>query len=171
MNDESPIHQFYFKTQPHYSALDISSTGDLFVKIPELSIAFHHQRPLLCRIDYRGSLYTPVAGHHTFHRIMIDNKILHSNKLIPNSPERGNAISPSTSNLYLVDAFAGSVFWAAVSLDLGVSNSEVVYLKPGTHTIDVAVRTARRAIFQSGELRIELIELQSKTNINLPFLS
>ena len=51
------------------------------------------------------------------------------------------------------------------------SKSEVVYLAPGTHTIDVVVRTSKRAIFGAGELRVELVELQSDTNFNLPMLN
>jgi hypothetical protein len=163
---------FYSKYQSMFGFI-LKSPSSTFIKIPGLTFAFSHTTPLLYKIRFQGSCETgPVSHVWSFLRIMIDDKILVSNRLLPNNDQRALAMPSLGANLIDIDSRGGiSIFSTAAWLFTPCAKSDNVYLPAGTHSIDVVVRTGQQVHVFGGELNVELMQYNSDSSINLPIMN
>ena len=103
---------------------------------------------------------------------MINDKILIGNKLLPNNDRRHIFASEFGNNIHEVDSYGASLIHSSATSwhFYSCPKSEIVYLPPGLHIIEVVARTASQLVqITNGMLEIELIKYQPYSNINLQF--
>ncbi|CAF2028751.1 unnamed protein product [Rotaria magnacalcarata] len=169
-NDGLKSPKFYFKYQPEDWSLNIVSY--VFSKVPGLSFAFHHTKPLVYSVRFQGTCATISPNRRSFVKIMIDDQILSGNQLMPNTARRAS-FSPEgydeATKLVRTDQIGGLYLWSQVYAHIPCIKLETFLLPPGVHTIDVVARTEQILSIYGGELHIRLAEFDS--SINLPELN
>ncbi|CAM4841792.1 unnamed protein product [Rotaria magnacalcarata] len=129
-------------------------------KLPGLSLSFHHVRPRLYKISYHGQCSVD-SGTRNWVRMMVDGRILISNRLYPNTEQRLDYDpSVSTDMSTFLDSRGGALYYSTGVTDFPSSKVETVYLSAGIHTIEVVARTDRGFRIHNGELHVELIEFE-----------
>ncbi|CAF2067834.1 unnamed protein product [Rotaria magnacalcarata] len=162
-------HQYYFKYQPN-SIFVLNVPSKIFTQVPGLSLSFHHVRPRLYKISYHGQCSVD-SGTRNWVRMMVDGRILISNRLYPNTEQRLDYDpSVSTDMSTFLDSRGGALYYSTGVTDFPSSKVETVYLSAGIHTIEVVARTDRGFRIHNGELHVELIEFEPSEVINLPLL-
>ncbi|CAF0875828.1 unnamed protein product [Adineta steineri] len=129
--------KYYIKQQlPHVFL--IQGPSETFVKVPGLTMRFYHTEPLLYKIKFEGKY-----------------------KFLPNTANRYQYNAGYSSNDHIDNI--GGVYWLNNSpLITQCSFSDIIYLNPGLHVVDVAVRgTLDSRAFPTqvfgGALTIELV--------------
>jgi hypothetical protein len=165
------MQKFFSKYQSTHS-FSLNTVSNTFVKVPGLTFVFSHPTPLLYRIYFQGSCQTSSVGYFSYLKIMIDEKILVSKKLLPNNDQR-LLVEPSWgNNLEKIDSRGGCLIRGATPWDfVPCTKSDIAYLPAGIHSIDVVLRTELFIAVYGGELNIELIEYETGSNISLPILN
>lgn len=163
--------QFFFAYQSA-DRFSLNTVSSNFIKIPGLSLVFYHAKPRLYKIRLQGHLYTVSLDTRTLMRFMIDDHILSSNKLYPNTEQRLNMQLPVGSyNLETLDWREGIfAFTESSRATMPCSKTEIVYLPAGVHSIDVVSRTTIAMQAEGFELSVEVIELMEGSTTNLPLL-
>jgi len=166
---------FYTVYQTMYR-YELNTVSTSFVKIPGLSFVFSHTVPLLYKIRFQGGCANLMADKASFLRIMIDNKILVSNKLLPNTDRRLDFAPYLGTSLREIDARGGVFLFTPLASatsweQFSCAKTENVYLPAGMHSIDVVVRTDGVFYGYTGELTVELVEYSSNSGINLSMLN
>ena len=103
-------------------------------------------------------------------RIMIDDQILVSNRLLPNTKDRQAAEPTLGSSNREVDWRGGAFIYGTGFVTFPCVKLETVYIPGGTHSVDVGVRTAGSLGVHGGELFVEVVELNGGAQTNLPLL-
>lgn len=167
--NEAPQFFFAYQTSQWFR---LSSVLPDFIKIPGLSLVFHHSRPRLYKIRFQGHVHTPAAASFNLVRVMVDNYLLIGNKLYPNTEHRFQMKRPSWRNdQWGLDWLGGVFAWSGVTANtFPCSKADTVYLPGGTHSIDVVARTSNVLQTEGLELAVELIELPEGSKTNLPLL-
>jgi hypothetical protein len=102
---------------------------------------------------------------------MIDERILISNKLLPNTEERLKVASAPFNDLWAFDWQGGIIVHSSSSfVTIPGSKRENVYLPAGTHSIDVVVRTQANVHVEGFELSVEVNDIPEGATTNLPLL-
>jgi hypothetical protein len=162
--------QFFFAYQT-IPAFILNTASTTFVKVPGLSLVFYNARPRLFRISIQGHMYTNTPYYASLMKVMIDEHILISNKLLPNNDQRYGMASAPGFDAWAIDRQGGIISYTA-SPGMAVSGfkRENVYLPAGTHSIDVVVRTSKSVQVEGSELSVEVNDIPEGANINLPLL-
>ncbi|CAF2996672.1 unnamed protein product [Rotaria socialis] len=165
-----PVH-FYRRSQASWS-FDASSASQVFSKVSDLSLGVHHTVPMIYKIHFQGSCLLNVINGRGFIRILIDNNVLNLNRLMPNTDRRATLASQMGLNLGQVDAQGGSFFHSgsATWVCASCAKTDVVLLSPGTHIIDVGLRTDNpTARIHGGELVVEMTEYDPSVHFGFQY--
>ncbi|CAF3350881.1 unnamed protein product [Rotaria socialis] len=144
----------------------ITGASNLYAKVTGFTTAFHHTVPLLYKITFDAICHIPNSPVWVFPRIMVNNYLFYNDRFIQNTADRYKAIPGYTA----VDAFdhigVGHYHFATPTAP-AIRKSEIIYLQPGLHVIDVAVRAVGRmpVYIYYGVLTIELIEFNDAASI------
>ncbi|CAF0909090.1 unnamed protein product [Adineta steineri] len=152
----------------------IQGPSQTFVKVPGLTMPFQHTESLLYKIKFEGKCLSPHSAPTWLHlRFMINDNLLYANKFLPNTANRYQYIAGYSSNegIDYIDGF----YWHATSPTMiQCSFSDIIYLNPGLHVIDVAVRGgiddvhgAFPTYVHYGALTIELVEYDLNADIGI----
>ncbi|CAF1153102.1 unnamed protein product [Rotaria magnacalcarata] len=168
----STIH-FYRRSQESWQ-FDASSASQVFSKVSDLSLGVHHTVPMIYKIHFQGScLHSVVAGRGLI-RILVDNNVLNLNRLMPNTDRRATLASQMGLTLEQLDAQGGSFFYSGLTTWVCAScaKTDVVLLSPGTHIIDVGLRTDNPiARIHGGELVVEMTEYDPRVHFGFQYLT
>ncbi|CAF3315300.1 unnamed protein product [Rotaria socialis] len=162
--------QFFLRTQTPVSFYFTTAMVG-FVKVPGLSLALHHSRARLYEIRFQGSLYTTALAKRSYIRIMIDDAILISNKLYPNTEER-KRLDPSFENNLLNSDIQGGIYLYSSSSNIVFPcvKFETAYIPAGTHSIDVVIRTEDTIIVHGSELFVKVFDIDESSQSSLPLV-
>ncbi|CAF0908815.1 unnamed protein product [Adineta steineri] len=160
--------RYYVKQQlPHIFM--IQGPSETYVKVPGLSMPFHHTEPLLYKIKFEGRCYSPHSkGIWSYLRFMINDNLLYVDKFLSNTANRYQYSSGYTSNDHIDQV--GGFYWHNTSPAVAqCSFSDIIYLNPGLHVIDVAVRegVGLPVYVKGGVLTIELVEYDLNADIGI----
>ncbi|CAF2694171.1 unnamed protein product [Rotaria sp. Silwood2] len=160
-----------FRKYQETTTFELSSSSDVFVKIPGLTFATHHSQPMVYQLQFHGTCQQYSSATHSFIRFLIDNRVLISNYLLPNNDQR-QALAPELgiSNFY-VDYRGGSMSYGALTtVAMPCPKSDLILLKGGTHIIEVAARfvTNGKLYIFGGELTVQMMQYQVGTRITIP---
>ena len=157
------------------SRFDLTAASATFVKIPGLIVSVNHDTPILYKIWFSAGCYmTHYAASSSFVHFMIDDWILIGNKLLPNTATRLAYAFTLGDSLSVVDAHGASYLRSSDSTGTyyTCSKYELVYLPPGLHVIEAAVRTEQPSLLvHAGTLTVELTQYETNTNIDLEYPS
>ncbi|CAF2030074.1 unnamed protein product [Rotaria magnacalcarata] len=166
----STIH-FYRRSQGSWY-FDASSASQVFSKVPDLSLGVHHTVAMIYKIHFQGSCLHTAVTSHGFIRILVDNNVLNLNRLMPNTDRRATLASQIGLNLEVLDLQGGSMFYSGFTTLVCVScaKTDVVLLSPGTHIIDVGLRTDNPiARIHGGELVVEMTEYDPSVHFGFQY--
>ncbi|CAF3795439.1 unnamed protein product [Adineta steineri] len=163
--------KYYIKQQlPHVFL--IQGPSETFVKVPGLTMRFYHTEPLLYKIKFEGKCYSPHSkAIFLLLRFMINDNLLYVDKFLPNTANRYQYNAGYSSNDHIDNI--GGVYWLNNSpLITQCSFSDIIYLNPGLHVVDVAVRgTLDSRAFPTqvfgGALTIELVGYDLNADIGM----
>ncbi|CAF0838646.1 unnamed protein product [Adineta steineri] len=164
--------KYYIKQQLPES-FAIQGSSETFVKVPGLTMPFYHTEPLLYKIKFEGNCYSPHPKQIWLYlRLMINDNLLYVNKFLPNTANRYQYNAGYSSND--IAEYIGGFYWHSTSVAITqCSFSNVIYLNPGLHIIDVAVRGgistygAFPTHVRGGTLTIELVEYDLHADIGM----
>ncbi|CAF2374327.1 unnamed protein product [Rotaria sp. Silwood2] len=171
-NDKDSLHSYsYHVTQQRPRIYEIQGHTEAFVKVPGLTIPFHHTVPLLYKIQFEGSCYSGQSAW-LYLRFMIDDYLLYVDKFVPNTNDRYQLFPEDTENNGI--DYIGGFYWYTNAVAVTTcAFSSIVNLNPGVHVIDVGARGGYRNHSNfpvkviGGILRVELINFKSQTNIGM----
>ena len=128
-------------------------------------MAFHHTVPLLYKIKFDAICHNPNGGTWIFPRIMVNDNLIYNDQLIQNNLDRYKSI-PGYTDVHGFDHIGVGHYYHSSVATL-ITKSELVYLLPGLHLIDVAVRAigAMPVNIYFGVLTIELVQYENGANI------
>ncbi|CAF1467348.1 unnamed protein product [Adineta steineri] len=153
----------YYVKQQLPNTFAIQGPSETFVKVPGLTLPFNHIEPLVYKIKFEGRCVSHHFNETWFHlRFMINDNLLYIDKFLPNTANRYQYITGYSNNDGL--DYVGGFYWYNNSPALmQCSFSDIIYLNPGLHVIDVAVRGGHAygafpTYIVGGALTIELVE-------------
>lgn len=157
------------------SRFDLTAASATFVKIPGLIVSVNHDTPILYKIWFSAGCYmTSSTASSSFVHFVVDDWILIGNKLLPNTGTRLAYGFTLGDSLTVIDAHGASYLRSSDSPGTyyTCSKYELVYLPPGLHVIEAAVRTEHPSLLvHSGTLTVELTQYETSTNIGLDYPS
>ncbi|CAF1003140.1 unnamed protein product [Adineta steineri] len=163
----------YYIKQQLPEIFTIQGPSETFVKVPGLTMPFYHTEPLLYKIKFEGRCHSPHSKATWLHlRFMINENLLYVNKFLPNTANRYQYNTGYSSNDH-IDYFGGFYWYTSSPTKIDCSFSDIIYLNPGLHIIDVAVRggLGKNGAFptyaQYGALTIELVEYDLHADIGI----
>lgn len=166
----NPAPEFYFAYQPTPKFV-LTTVSPTFIKVPGLALVFCNAHPRIFRISIQGQMHTSALTFGSMVKVMIDEHILISNKLVPNTEERFKLLATPGSDLWSSDWAGGILAYSASSfITISAHKSETVYLPAGTHSINVAARTSKTVSVEGFELSVEVNDIPEGAKINLPLL-
>jgi hypothetical protein len=166
----NPAPQFFFAYQTD-ARFFLNTASTAFVKVPGLSLVFYIDRPRLFRISIQGQMYTSALNSGSLIKVMINEHILISNKLLPNNDQRFGVASAPGNDLWSKDWQGGILLHSTASyVTVSGFKRESVYLPAGTHSINVVVRTWKSVQVEGFELSVEINDIPEGANTNLPLL-
>ncbi|CAF0862638.1 unnamed protein product [Adineta steineri] len=162
----------YYVKQQLPNTFAIQGPSETFVKVPGLTLPFNHVEPLLYKIKFEGRCVLPYSKVTWFHlRFMINDNLLYIDKFLPNTANRYQYITGYSNNdgLDYTGGFYGHTYSLAVTQ---CSFSDIIYLNPGLHVVDVVARSGYAAgafpiILRNGALTIELVEYDLYADIGM----
>ena len=168
----------YHSKQQQPRAYTLHSYSETFAKLPGTTMTFYHTEPMLYKIRFEGKCHSPHATSIWFYvRLMVDDYILYVDQLLPNTADRYKYNAGYSGN-DLSDHLGGFVWYANSPTTIPCTFSEIVYLNPGMHVMDVGVRggvSAQTGAFplkvHGGVLTIELVRYDRSANIGMQPIS
>ncbi|CAF1043981.1 unnamed protein product [Rotaria magnacalcarata] len=97
---------------------------------------------------------------------MVNNQLFYNDRFIPNTADRYKLI-PGYTEVHSVDHIGVGHYHFVTPMAPAIRKSEFIYLQPGLHVIDVAVRAVGTmpVYIYYGVLTIELIEFNDAASI------
>ena len=164
----------YHSKQQQPRSYALQGFSETFVKLPGTTLAFHHSEPLLYKVRFEGKCYTPhAASTFLYLHLMVDDYLLYVDRFLSNTAERYN-YNAGYPNNHESDQIGG-FSWFASSVTLTTcAFSDILYLTPGLHVIDVGVRGGYSAqdgtfpiLVLNGVLTAELIQYDRFADIGM----
>ena len=160
---------FYTKFQDvRLFAVAAVSTG--FVRVPGLTVIFHHNRPMLYRIGFQGGCQSGTTAYNFVH-LLIDGRVLIENELLPNNHLR-QAVAPHLGKtIDEVDSRSGGVFMGMnVPFVTSCPRFRKVVLPSGIHSVDVGIRITWPSMnIIGGQLDVELSSYDTAVHVGLSY--
>ncbi|UJR06616.1 hypothetical protein I4U23_010900 [Adineta vaga] len=163
----------YYVKQQLPRVFTLHGPSETFVKLPGLTIPFYHTQPLLYKIKFEGKCFSPHSkAIWLYLRLMIDDYLLYINRVLPNTADRYKYIGEYPDNDG--NDYLGGLYWHSNSVSvITCSFSDIIYLNPGLHVVDVSVRGglgdsgAFPTYVHGGVLTVEMIEYDQYADIGL----
>ncbi|CAF1464736.1 unnamed protein product [Rotaria magnacalcarata] len=151
----------------------LNSDDTIFVKVPGLMFVVSHEQPTVYELRFRGSCRMWNSWYQLFLGFMIDNRILNSNRLLPNNNKRRQSVAADLGeSIDAIDSRAGGplINGPTGGYAFSCAKFDTVYLPRGTHVIEVAMRSTKpgTAVI-GGELHVKLTQYDPNADINLSF--
>lgn len=159
--------QKFYRTFQEPIQFRIQGPSDFYVKVTGLNMAFHHTVPLLYKVNFYAVCWNSAERVFALPRLMVDNYLVYNDKFVRNTEYRHKSI-PGFENLFAFDQLgAGHYGFPNAPLAMTIEKNEWIYLAPGLHSIDVAIRTVGTApvYINFGVLSIELVEYSEGANL------
>jgi hypothetical protein len=129
-----------------------------FNVVPELESNLYICKPALVKISFQGSAWLK-SGTNFFIQILVNDRLIIGDKIIPNVPNSVTAKDISESGGYFYTS--GSDFLHVIA-----SKFALVNLAPGKYKFDVGVRTTdTTATLRHGIVTVEMMEYGKDANI------
>ncbi|CAF0864366.1 unnamed protein product [Adineta steineri] len=94
MNNNFIRSERYHVKQQLPNSFAIQGPSETYVKVPGLTIPFHHTEPLLYKIKFEGKCYSPqFSSIWLYLRFMINDNLLYVDKFLPNTANRYQLIA------------------------------------------------------------------------------
>ena len=150
----------------------IGVSSYVFSKIPGLTFAINHDRPMLYRLQFQGSCVLSTRDNNGFVRFLIDGRVLISNYLVNNNDQRHLLAPELGSSVIEIDHRGGGMIYSGgggADVGMACSKSDIVYMPQGTHIVEVAARMRDLGALHvlGGQLSIELTQYDSDVNLGL----
>ncbi|CAF1424636.1 unnamed protein product [Adineta ricciae] len=132
----------------------------------------HHAAPMVYNIRFQGSCALMQTSNWALTRILINNKVLISNRLLPNNDQRHVVAPDLGKNIDESDTRGGSMHASGSTTSVAAvcSKSDLVLLPAGTHFIGVGGRTTGGPFHVwGGELLVEATEYDPRVHIGLSY--
>ncbi|CAF0838722.1 unnamed protein product [Adineta steineri] len=172
MNNNFIRSERYYIKQQVPRVFPIQGPSQTFVKVSGLTMPFHHTEPLLYKIKYEGRCLSSYFNSTWLHlRFMIDDNLLYLDKFLPNTANRYQYNTGYSENDSL--DYIGGLYWFVNTPTVTqCSFSDIIYLNPGLHVVDVGVRGGHaRGAFPTyvvgGALTIELAEYDLHADVGM----
>ena len=164
----------YHSKQQQPRSYALQGFSETFVKLPGTTLTFHHKEPMLYKVRFEGKCYTAHGGPIWLYlHLMVDDYLLYVDTFLPNTVDRYKYNAGYWNN----DGsdYIGGFYWHANSPTVTTCVfSDVVYLTPGLHVLDVGVRggySAQAGLFPTyvhgGVLTVELIQYDRSADIGM----
>ncbi|CAF2104449.1 unnamed protein product [Rotaria magnacalcarata] len=157
--------KIYKKFQTPTSFL-INGASNVYAKVTGFTTAFHHTVPLLYKITFDAICTNSNGAIWVFPRIMVNNQLFYNDRFIPNTEDRYKLI-PGYTEVHTFDHIGAGQYAFFSAIATTIRKSELIYLQPGLHVVDVAARAIGnmpvRIYF--GVLTIELVEFNDAASI------
>ncbi|CAF3265478.1 unnamed protein product [Rotaria sp. Silwood2] len=164
--------QYFYTRYQDVDQLFIVASTATFTQIPGLSLAVHHAVPMIYKIQAQTSPQLQKPWAHCMIHILINEKVLISNKLQPNNDKRLIGIKVWNTNINFLDIEGGSLFCSgdASAPVVPFFKSELIIMPPGTYVIEVGARTDAPPLWiHGGELRVEMTEYDPNLHVGLTY--
>ncbi|CAF4292883.1 unnamed protein product, partial [Rotaria sordida] len=164
-NDFIVSQKFYRKFQEP-TTFSIAGESDTYTKVTGFTAAFSHSEPLLYKIKLDAICHNPNGAIWMFPRIMVNDYLIYNDKLIQNTADRYKSI-PGYTDIHSFDHIGVGQYAFFTTIATTITKTELIYLQPGLHVIDVAARaegTMPVHIYQ-GVLTIELVRFRNGANV------
>ncbi|CAF4126325.1 unnamed protein product [Rotaria magnacalcarata] len=151
----------------------LNSDDTIFVKVPGLMFAVSHEQPTVYELHFRGSYRMWNFWYQLFLGFIIDNRILNSNRLLPNNDKHRQSVAADLGeSIDAIDSRAGGplINGPTGGYAFSCAKFDTAYLSRGTHIIEVAMRATKpETTMIGGESHAKLTQYDPDANINLSF--
>ncbi|CAF3831844.1 unnamed protein product, partial [Rotaria sp. Silwood1] len=140
--------------------------SNVYAKVTGFTATFYHTEPLLFKIRFDAICHISNPSAWVFPRIMVNDLLIYNDKLIKNTEDRYTSI-PGFTKIHDFDHIGVGQYAFFTSIATAITKSELIYLQPGIHVIDVAARAIGNmpVNIYFGVLTIELIQYDNGVNI------
>lgn len=131
--------QKYHVRQQSPTSYKIQGASTAFVKLPNLTVSFDHEEPLLFEVQFDGKCYSSTTNRTWFYiHLMVNDHVLYVNKFVSNTADRYRYTDSSDAGM---SDHTGGFHWFSNSLETTrCAFNDIIYLNPGLHVFDVGVR-------------------------------